>query len=105
MDDNTDHRNPSTAPTETDESRFEWEPAENPCTAVIEAVTASTTGDSADLPPLYNTVDPDALSAILAERTTGSGSAIRVSFEYAGTDVTIDSHGGIVVRSIETRND
>ncbi|MBV0923960.1 hypothetical protein KTS45_07060 [Halomicroarcula limicola] len=105
MDDNTDHRKGSKAPTEASQSRFEWKTTESPCAAVVEAVAASIGRDSTDLPPLYATVDPDALTAVLADRPDGSESAVSVSFEYAGVDVTIDSHGGGVVSSTAARRE
>ncbi|MBX0297137.1 HalOD1 output domain-containing protein [Haloarcula nitratireducens] len=105
MDDNTDHRKRSKAPNEPIQSRFEWKPTESPCTAIVEAVAASTGRDSADLPSLYATVDPDALTAVLIDKPDRSESAVRVSFEYAGVDVTVDSRGGGVVDSKAARRE
>lgn len=60
-------------------------------TAVIEAVAERAETDPNELPPLYNTVDPDALDRLfeskggLAPREDGT-----VGFDYAGYRVRIE---------------
>ncbi|MFC6835007.1 HalOD1 output domain-containing protein [Halomarina ordinaria] len=61
-------------------------------TSVVEAVAKELAVDPTSLPPLYETVDPDALDSLA---TTG----ITVRFTHAGCDVHIED--GIV--TTETR--
>lgn len=61
-------------------------------TDVVQTVAESTNNDPVDLPPLYETIDPDALDSILEETVDGW-----VSFTYAGVEVTATSEGGVAV--------
>lgn len=60
-------------------------------TRVIEAAAARTDRDALDLPPLAETVDPEALDAIANDQ----GAVI--TFPYAGMDVTVDETGTVNV--------
>lgn len=61
-------------------------------TRVVEAVAEYSGTDVLDLPPLYDSIDPDALERILPGMTEGN-----VSFVYADRRVTVDSYGAISV--------
>lgn len=54
---------------------------------VVAAAAAVTDTEPLELPPLYETVDADALNELCASR---EGSDLRVSFRYAGCTVTIE---------------
>lgn len=54
-------------------------------TAVIEAISSLTGRSTLDLPPMYATIDPDALDALFADRLTDGA----VSFTYVGHRVTV----------------
>ena len=56
--------------------------------AVINAVSAVTGTDPVELPPLYETIDPDALNSLFEARDR-TGSSPRVEFTYNGFDVTV----------------
>lgn len=65
-------------------------------TAVIEAVSERAGEAPSGLPPLYETVDPDALDCLFEPVSTGiprQGGV--VEFPYAGYRVRISSDGGI----------
>ncbi|WP_255195378.1 HalOD1 output domain-containing protein [Halorarius litoreus] len=47
------------------------------------------------LPPLYESIDPDALEAIFEHETTNPDSKLQVRFSYAGYLVTIRESGAI----------
>ncbi|MFB6093799.1 MAG: HalOD1 output domain-containing protein [Halanaeroarchaeum sp.] len=66
-----------------------------PTVAVLEAVADAMDEDPAAMSDVYDVIDTDALNAML----TGAedGSPVRVSFEYAGYDVTISSSGDVLV--------
>lgn len=48
--------------------------------------------DVVDLPPLYNTIDPEKLDAVVQSLDDG-----QASFTYAGFDVTVTSEGEITI--------
>lgn len=76
----------------------DWRRSGRPSTAVVEAVAAVTDHKPTDLPPLHGYVDGDALDTLVTSRTDGDGTTIRVSFDYDGVEVTVDSDDGITVR-------
>lgn len=60
--------------------------------AVLAAVADRADADPADLPPLYDAIDPDALDALFGEGRPG-----RVSFPYAGYEVTVVGRDRVTV--------
>ncbi|QLG62935.1 HalOD1 output domain-containing protein [Halorarum salinum] len=71
-----------------------------PSTRVVEAVAEFRDVDPAELPPLYDVVDPDALDALFD--STGTSSSRRegtVEFVYAGIFVRVDASGGVELTS------
>lgn len=74
-------------------------PGQRPTEAVIQAV-ADASGRTPietveDAPPLYESVDPDALDALLG--TDRSASLTSVRFVYDGYVVTVDNTGAVTV--------
>lgn len=59
---------------------------------VVQTVATRSNTDALDLPPLFDSVDPDALDALIREMTGG-----KVSFDYAGYNLTIDTDGVVEV--------
>lgn len=57
---------------------------------VIETVADATSRDVTDLPPLFRTVDPDALDALLAPRPSGNADPMGLTFEYGGCRITVE---------------
>lgn len=88
----------------------EWDRSARPSTAVIEAVAAAAGREPTALPPLHRVVDADALDALLtggpSNRRTPSetGANVRVSFAYAGVEVTVSRDGRIEVGSDEAHD-
>ena len=95
---------PTRAPNEGDRStpgavrvEYDWA-ATTPSAAVVETVGVATDEDPLDLPPLYRRVDSDALDVVLDRgRRPAAAGDVRVSFTYADCEVTVASHGGVVV--------
>lgn len=55
--------------------------------------------DSLELPPLYESVDPDALDGLFAEPDGLSGTRTgALSFAYAGCTVFVDGDGSVTVQ-------
>lgn len=77
--------------------------------SVVQAVAAasgrSLATDGADdrteaLEPLYSTIDPDALDALLASKADDEHPPVRVEFTYCGYRVTADSTGLVTVEEV-----
>ena len=68
--------------------------SDRPTVAVVEAVAAATGRPTGELPPLQETLDADALNALL----NGQPSAVTVSFRYAGTVVSVSGSDRVEVR-------
>jgi hypothetical protein len=69
-------------------------PERFPATAIVRAVADREGVPATQLPPLYETVDPDVIDAIY-EASSASGA--RVTFEYVGYTITFRTDGTIVV--------
>ncbi|UIP01520.1 hypothetical protein Hbl1158_15400 (plasmid) [Halobaculum sp. CBA1158] len=69
--------------------RTDWTDFESPSTAVVVAVADATGRDQTELDVLNESVDGDALDALVTE----SASSVDVTFEYAGVDVRVSSDG------------
>ena len=65
-----------------------------PMCAVVSAVAEAEGVDVVDLPPLYNSIDPEALNRVFS-----SGAVESVEFEYAGYTVVVRGGGEVVVQS------
>lgn len=64
--------------------------------AILDAVADATGRDPLELPPIYETVDPEALDALLGG-STFADSSLAVRFEYAGFVVIARSDGEVIV--------
>lgn len=71
------------------------DPDESVSTGVVTAVADATGRPIASLEPLANAVDTDALEALV---DNVGRSEVRLSFEYAGVTVTVDSTRTVVVQ-------
>jgi len=58
-------------------------------TTVIEAIAAVSDGDATDLPPLYDSIDPNALNALFDSEKAHSEQPLSVSFAYLGYKVCV----------------
>lgn len=74
--------------------RYDWRGDDTPSIAVPEAVAAVTNRGVTAIPPLQTVVDADALDAMAQ---SGDPTAVQVSFEYAGTDVTVTGDSRIEI--------
>ena len=63
--------------------------------AIVEAVATLTNESVTELPPLYETVDSEALTELVAS-SRARNRYVEVSFEYRGCHVTVSSRGDIV---------
>lgn len=101
-----DTRSESTPPPSTWEDGASYDPATesfharfdaefgDPVVAVVCAAAAATNRDPTAMPPLYATIDPEALTALVASvRETHT----RIAFPYEGCRVTVSSDGTVVV--------
>jgi len=72
----------------------DWKGSEPPTVAVVEAVAAATDRTPTGLPLLQNTLDTDALNALL----TGETASVTISFQYAGVIISASGDGSIKIR-------
>jgi hypothetical protein len=73
---------------------YDWDGEDSPSIAVAEAVAAVTNRSVTALPPLQGVVDADALDVLVR---SGDPLAVRITIDYAGTDVTVTGDGRIQV--------
>lgn len=71
----------------------------SPSERLVHAVAEQTNTDPVELPPLYDTIDPDALDALLSTLEGG-----KIEFQYAGHAVRLESDG-VVHLTDETESD
>lgn len=65
---------------------------------IIETVASHSQTDPIALPRLYNSIDPDALEALMHDKKDSAEMAeITVTFTYADYDVTVTGDGSISV--------
>jgi hypothetical protein len=76
--------------------RREWEQSVQPSIAVVEAVATATGRDPTALPPLHATVETDSLDTLVTG-ARASDETIRLTFDYAGTTVVVDTGDGVCV--------
>lgn len=74
------------------------EPSEAPTTAIITTVAALADVPADELPPLYDSIDPDALDALFD--SSSDRSDLRLSFSYFEYDVTVHQERDIVVTAV-----
>ncbi|MFB6139261.1 MAG: HalOD1 output domain-containing protein [Halosimplex sp.] len=67
--------------------------------AVVEAIAAVDGREPDEIPPLFETVDTDALDRLAdgTGRSDAAGGLSRISFSHAGHDVAVRGDGSVVV--------
>lgn len=65
---------------------------------IVRAVADEEGCDPFSLPPLYETIDPDALELLFGNSRSDR---LEVIFEYAGYEVVVTGRRGVVVSKIE----
>lgn len=65
-----------------------------PATRVVTAVAGAADTDPIDLPPLYDTIDPEALNTLIKSAENGS---VLLTFSYTGYTVIVHGDGEIDV--------
>jgi len=79
-------------------AEYDWATT-TPSTAVVETVAIASDREPTAIEPLYETIDPDALDALVrSNETVSSRGDVNVTFEFAGLGVAVHGDGGVVVR-------
>lgn len=65
---------------------------------IVETVATTKSVDPLDLPPLYDSIDPEALEKLVDRMDEGE-----VVFTYAGTEVTVTEDGSVDVEEGDRR--
>ncbi|PSP84646.1 hypothetical protein BRC83_05260 [Halobacteriales archaeon QS_1_68_17] len=79
------------------ETRFSGESERSPSVAIIEAVAAAEGVPPGELDPLYETIDPDLMDRLLADRSDPSTPPKLIRFSFAGWNVFVRGDGVIRV--------
>ena len=83
--------------TETFHARFDGE-SDSIVVALVDAVAAVTNSSPTAMAPLYETVDPEALTDLV---TSARDDPVEVAFDYEGCAVSVSSDGHLVVEPPE----
>ena len=76
---------------------FDWS-ATAPTEAVVRTVAIAADAEPTEIEPIFRSIDPDALDALVGSAGDGSRSApVTVSFSFVGHDVTVGSDGTVEV--------
>ncbi|NGM68362.1 hypothetical protein G6M89_04955 [Natronolimnobius sp. AArcel1] len=67
--------------------------------AVIDAVATATGISPIELPPLYDSVDPDALNTLFDRQREGS--ALEMGFFYSDYRIVVEGDGRVIVSATE----
>jgi len=82
------------------QAQYEWS-STLPSTAVVETVAIATNREPTATEPLYESVDPDALNALMqSDSAQTSTERITISFVFVDQEVTVHSTGEVIVRSV-----
>lgn len=76
---------------------YDWE-VTSPAAAVVETVGKAFNAAHTTFEPLYDTVDPDALNALVMSSDAPGNPNATVSFEYADRLVIVHSSGDVDVQ-------
>lgn len=73
---------------------FDVDAADEPSTSIVEAIATIDDRDpTRSTTPLYDSIDPTALEAVLAPRSDGTRRDVTVSFTHAGYQITVSGSG------------
>ncbi|RKD89125.1 HalOD1 output domain-containing protein [Halopiger aswanensis] len=79
---------------------YEIDTDESASIAVVRAIAAYTERRPEELEPLYEVIDPEALTKVIANSNAG----VRVEFEYSGFAVSIDAESVTIDEPNEGNN-
>ncbi|WP_458204795.1 HalOD1 output domain-containing protein [Haladaptatus sp. NG-SE-30] len=65
---------------------------------VIETISEVSGTDPTEIPPLYESIDPDALDDLF-DRSSPESVPIRVRFQHDGYEVVVEREGTVTVRN------
>ncbi|KAB1193177.1 hypothetical protein GJR96_06850 [Haloferax sp. MBLA0076] len=101
----------NTGTTEEVVARHDWDGRDTLAVTIVTAVSQLEDVDAVDLPPLSNTINPEALDRVFAQpaRASATSDAVgrgsmnparaHVQFRYAACDVTVWADGTVIVKS------
>jgi hypothetical protein len=106
MTDETEEAKSETSPIDRDGGRARdgWDQSSPPSAAIVDAIAEATERDPTALPPLYRSVDSDALDTLLT-RGMQRGEHVHVSFTYDGVRVSVGSDGNLSIRANGTAHE
>lgn len=92
---------PQTRPGGEIEADFDWSNV-SPSTAVIETLAIALGRDPKTIDPLFDSVNPDALDALVSSDGNGPPEGgLSVSFTHVSHELTVDAAGTVITRPVE----
>lgn len=79
------------------DTRYEKDSGKSPAETIIDALAAAEGVDATDLPPLYETIDPDALDQLFEDHEGAAGAEATLSFRFDTWNVFVRADGRIRV--------
>jgi CheY-like chemotaxis protein len=76
----------------------DWESDDDLGTSIVLGVEAFADVDASVLPPLYESVDADALEELLEPRESSPGGNVDVRFDYEGYEILVTTDGAVLAR-------
>jgi len=73
----------------------DWADQEEVVSSIVDAIAVATEEDALQLPPLYGTIDPDALDDLFGPSPTTANASVR--FEHGDCTVVVTNDGRISI--------
>lgn len=84
------------------ETRYRFDGDRTPSEAVIEALATAEEVEPTELPPLYRSVEPDALNRLFGDPEEGPAALL---FDHAGWNVFVRGDGTVIICDPEQRGE
>jgi hypothetical protein len=99
--DRSDDDDPASEDDGSIRAEFDWS-SRAPSEGVIETVAIAADAEPTAIEPLYNSVDPDSLDALVRSNGRGPKNGdVTVTFTLDGHDVQVGSDGVVIVRPVD----
>ena len=77
------------------------DPGESICSTIVNQIAVHEGIEPLELPPLYDSVDPDALNDVFTPTKTGVSRTGTISFSYCGYSIVVDVDDEAVTSIVE----
>lgn len=88
----------SSSRTRSEPLQLDWQDAERPTLAIVQAVADLREADPESLPPLYDSINPEALEELLMRDHPSAQDGTVITFSYADCTVTVGADGELRIQ-------